>query len=83
MFILHLIVILTHFYRFNITKYNYLNVRGQASEDINIDSVMSSSTCNKNSAFAHASVVDSILFGFSSQDCRDSIILYGIICVHG
>ena len=58
---------------------SYLNVRGHASEDINIDSVMSSSTCNKNSALAHASVADSILLGFSSHDWRDSIILYGIV----
>ena len=69
------------FYRFNITKYNYLNVRGQASEDINIDSVMSSSTCNKNSAFAHASVVDSILFGFSSQSERS--IFQQLISISG
>ena len=53
----------------------YRNVRGQASDDMKIDSVMSSRTCNKNSAFAQASVADSILLGLSSHDWRDSIIL--------
>ena len=56
-------------------RQSYLNVRGHASEDMNIDSVMSSRTCNRNSAFAQASVADSILLGLSSHDCRDSIIL--------
>jgi len=52
-----------------------LRVLGQASEDIKMDSVMSSRTWSRNSALAHASVADSILLGFSSQDCRDSMIL--------
>ena len=54
----------------------YLKVRGHASEDMKMDSVMSSKTWRRNSALAQASVVDSILFGFNSQDWwRDSMIL--------
>ena len=34
-----------------------------------MDSVMSSRTCRRNSALAQASAADSILDGFSSQDC--------------
>ena len=52
-----------------------LRVLGQASEDMKMDSVMSSRTWSRNSALAQASVVDSILLGLSSQDCRDSMIL--------
>lgn len=51
-----------------------LNVLGQASEDMKIDSVMSSKTCKRNSALAHASATDSILLGFNSQLCLDSKI---------
>ena len=47
---------------------SYLKVRGHASEDMKMDSVMSSKTWRRNSALAQASVVDSILFGFNSQD---------------
>ena len=53
----------------------YLKVLGHASDDMKIDSVMSSRTWSKNSALAQASVADSILLGFNSQDWRDSIIL--------
>jgi hypothetical protein len=53
----------------------HLRVLGQASEDMKMDSVMSSKTWSRNSALAQASVADSILFGFSSQDWRDSMIL--------
>ena len=54
---------------------SYLRVLGQASDDMKMDSVMSSRTWSRNSAFAQASVADSILFGFSSHDWRDSMIL--------
>ena len=62
----------------------YLKVRGHASDDMNIDSVMSSSTCKRNSALLHCSCVDSILLGLSSQDWwRDSNILkWGCIIWH-
>ena len=53
----------------------YLSVLGQASELMKMLSVMSSRTWRRNSALAHASAVDSILFGFNSQDWRDSMIL--------
>ena len=52
-----------------------LKVLGHASDDMKMDSVMSSRTWSKNSALAQASVADSILLGFNSQDWRDSIIL--------
>ena len=47
---------------------SYLKVLGHASDDIKMDSVISSKTCSKNSALAHASVADSILLGFNSHD---------------
>ena len=68
----------------------YRRVRGHASEDMKMDSVMSSRTWgsynveevvvasvtwSRNSALAQASVGLSILLGFSSQLCLDSRIL--------
>ena len=61
--------------RYHKNEFCYLRVLGQASDDMKMDSVMSSRTCRRNSALAQASVADSILLGFSSQDWRDSIIL--------
>ena len=58
---------------------SYLKVLGHASDDIKMDSVISSKTCSKNSALAHASVADSILLGFNSHDWRDSMILEKIM----
>jgi len=51
-------------------------VRGQASEDMKMDSVMSSSTWRRNSALAQASVGLSILLGLSSQLSFVSRILW-------
>ena len=38
-----------------IREFCYLRVLGQASDDMKIDSVMSSNTCSKNSALLHCS----------------------------
>ncbi len=54
---------------------SYLSVLGHASDDMKMLSVMSSRTWSRNSALAHASAEDSILFGFNSHDCRASNIL--------